>query len=105
MATELTTPVSPADITHQAITRVEFRVPHTLDAETGDPIINRDAVVARYEVITYDENKKIVSTTVRTVPLSEWPPAFKTEAQEVYAMIASDARSNGLLGEGTDESI
>ena len=105
MATELTTPIAAADVTHQGITRFTFNVPHKRDVTGTKAVINKDAVSVHYEVTTWNEAGEIVSRASRTVPFASWPAVFKQNASAVYENLESDAKSNNLIGDGTDEDL
>lgn len=105
MATELTTPIEAADITHQGITRITFNIPHKRDVTGTKAVFNKDAVTVHYEVTTWNEAGEIVSRASRTVPFVGWPAIFKQNTAAVLRNIESDARSNNLIGDGTDEDL
>ena len=103
MATELTTPIDQAAITYQAVTRVEFLIPHTWAGDAA--AIDRDRVQVRYEVTTYDAAGNIVYRSARIVPFADWPQVFIDNTRAVYANVITDAKTNGLVGDGTDEAL
>lgn len=105
VATELTNPIDQPAATHQAITRVDFSIPHKRNATDDGMTFNKDVIQVRYEVTTYDATGKAIGVKSRTVPFSSWPAAFINESQDVYAMVATDARANNLLADGTDEAL
>lgn len=105
MATELTSPVTRAPLTHQAVTRFSIEVPHKRSMDGTSAVINRDKVEIRYEVTSWDSDGNVLARASRTVPFSSWPPAFKLAVRDVYDLITTDAKNNGLIAPGTDEQI
>lgn len=103
MATTLTTPETRPDITHHAITRLTFEVPHTLDQ--GNIIIDRDRVVARYRVVYYNADGVAIDRFDETVFYADWPAGVKTDMQSVYAAVETDAKNKGLIDPGADEPL
>ena len=105
MATELTTPVERADLTSQAITYFDVRVPHVYNDTTGEMDIDKDRVVINYAVESYNADGVRIKIERRSVPFASWPAAFITAMKDVYGLMYTDAKNNGLIGAGTDEPL
>lgn len=104
MGTELTTPVTRANVQSQAIVRFGVRVPHTFDVN-GNAVINRPGIRLSYTVQTFDANGEITDTINGSEEFVNFPAALKTELSSLYKKIESHARSMGLLGAGADEDM
>ena len=105
MATELTTPITRAALTHQGITSFKVQAPHKRSVDGTDAVLNKDKIEVRYEVTSWDEDGNVVFRASRTVPFANWTAGFKTDMNSVYSKLTADAKNNGLIGAGTDEDI
>lgn len=105
MGTSLTTPIPQEDITHQAIVRVDFIVPHKLTPTGDDIVFDKDGIRAIYQVKTYDADMNETNTEVESGAWLSFPQAFKDELKAVYDRLVADAKGKGLIGVGTDEVL
>jgi hypothetical protein len=99
MAQDLTTPEIQS-ITHQGVTAIVFSIPHKTDMT-----INRITGSMVYEVTSWNSTGEVVEQQHRSVLFPDWPTAFKTDMSSVYNKIEQDAINNGLIGDGTPETL
>jgi hypothetical protein len=105
MAQTLTVPVSRADVTQQAVTKMEFKIPHKRNVGDTAMEIDKTVVEIRYEVTTYNANGDILERQARVVYFTNWPAGFKTDMKAAYAKVETDAVNAGLIGAGTAELL
>lgn len=105
MATTLANPVVRAAMTHQGVTKMEIAIPHRRNATNDAAVIDKSGLVLRYEVTSWDAVGNVVGRKAREVPFSSWAGVFKARARDICDLISQDAKANGLIGAGTDESV
>lgn len=105
MGTKLTTPITRPAITSQAIQAFTVTVPHVLDDATGDYVINRDNIRLEYQVSTVNADGESINLEVRSALFADFPPVLITTLRDLYKLLETDARNQGLIGDGTDEDI
>ena len=102
MAVTLNPPVDET-IEHQAITRFQVKVPHTIDS--NGPSINKNSVEVVYWVSSYNLAGELINEKVQGVQFSEWPQVFIDDMKGVYAKLETDAQNRGLIYPGTGEIL
>jgi hypothetical protein len=105
MSTKLSTPIVQAAIVDQGITRFEVQIPHKRNLAGDAAEIDKQGIRVRYEVTTWDEAGKVAGRESRAAPFGSWPAGLKTDVQAVYARLVANAKTGGLIGPGTDETI
>jgi len=106
MARTLTNPEVQPVITQQAVTKIEFIVPHVRNQADTEMVFDKAQIRVSYAVTSYLSNGSEDHIDNRDVRFTDWPAGFKTDVKAVYDKVILDAVAAGIItGAGTDEPL
>jgi len=107
MARTLTDPIIPPPLpprTQQAITHIQFSIPHSWDPVEG-MLLERSAISVLYKVNTFDAEGNSTESLSTAVIFADWTPSFKLSVKDIYNKITAHAVQQDLMQPGVDEEL
>lgn len=104
MGRSLDTPVDLVDVGYQCVDSIHFEIPHGWSGT--DVAMNKPSIRVDVTWTNYGTDGTVLKRDRTSLKFNDWPAAFVTEANSLYAMIENWLETQGfILGAGTTETI